>query len=73
MIAPRRTEEYPDETGQIVIVGACSEHVLPVRLWQESESLDGSAVVLEADTLSREWASIFTDVKTPVVRLQRYA
>ncbi len=73
MVAPRRTEEYDDAQGQLVIVGACHEHVLPVQLWQERHSLDGNALVIEAETLSREWQTIFGGVKTPVVRLQRYA
>lgn len=69
MIAPRLTPDYPED-GQIVIVGACHEHVLPVRLWQEEASLDGSALVMEAATLSREFSRIFDGVQTPVTRLQ---
>ncbi len=71
MIAPHETEDYSaHEGGQIVIVGACEEHVLPVRLWSQDRSLDGAALVLTTADLRSNYSLIFGEIDTPVVRLQ---
>lgn len=71
VISPQETGEYSaHDGGQIVIVGACSEHVLPVQLWCEERSLDGHALVLTTADLHSNYRLIFGGIETPVVRLQ---
>ena len=75
VVSPQNLEDQGDDdcpgAYSIVVVGACHAHRRAVKAWSEGRSIDGTAAVMDADTLRRTWSQIFAGITTPVVGLQR--